>query len=173
MGKWGIHQDLRQCCKMQQKQEGENFGDRLQSTLGSCSVVFVGSDGRLNNAVAEKFATVAGYTPLKTSTIVEKASGMTTEALVREQGTDHVVVTEISILEQLGSMIRCSIGTMGDSWGATARCVPAPACLLRRFWLGRTCSTPDLGRLQSAALTAGTAQSSWHAFARSTIPAAV
>jgi hypothetical protein len=106
---------------LQSKQEGENFGDRLQSTLGSCSVVFVGNNGRLNDAVADKFAAVAGYTPLKTSKILLAASGSTVEAIEKEFGRDHVVVTEISTLEQLGSMIRCSIGTMGDSWGATAR----------------------------------------------------
>lgn len=43
-------------------------------------------------------------------------------AIEEAMGRDAVVIAEASVIEQLAVMLRCSIGTMGGGWGATARC---------------------------------------------------
>lgn len=69
--------------------------------------------------------------------LIEEASGKTLADIEAEEGRDAVVIAEASVIEQLAVMLRCSIGTMGGGWGATARHAlpPRPQQDLRpRHW---------------------------------------
>lgn len=58
--------------------------------------------------------------------LIEEASGKTMAGIEAEEGRDAVVISEASVIEQLAVMLRCSIGTMGGGWGATARYAARP-----------------------------------------------
>ena len=78
----------------------------------------------LNNAVAAEFGKVASYAPLTTSNLISEVSGITVDEMEVKEGRDFLVITEASVLEQLSTMLRCSIGTLGGGWAAAARYGP-------------------------------------------------
>lgn len=51
---------------------------------------------------------------------------MAVAELEAKEGRDAVVISEASVLEQLSDQLRCSIGTLGGGWAATARCPLLP-----------------------------------------------
>ena len=94
----------------------------MEQRLESLSVVFLGDDTTLNNAVAAKFAESVGYSFITTQSVVEKFNGLPFAEVESSEGRDVVAATEVAIVEELSTMVRCSIGTLGGGYGATARC---------------------------------------------------
>ena len=88
------------------------------------------SHAALNNAVAAEFGKVASYAPLTTSNLITEVSGITVDEMEVKEGRDFLVITEASVLEQLSTMLRCSIGTLGGGWAAAARYAHLDACPL-------------------------------------------
>jgi hypothetical protein len=96
--------------------------------------MFLG-DAELNKAVANTFATAAGYTPLDTAFIIQESIGKSIHVVEQEEGRDPVVIAEASVLEQTALQLRCSISTLGGGWGATARQVTHWSLKASYHWL--------------------------------------
>lgn len=64
---------------------------------------------------------------------MKETVGSDAKAFEAGEGRDAVVVVEVSIIEQLALMLRCSIGTLGGGWSATARCAQN-LVVLRKRW---------------------------------------
>ena len=93
----------------------------------------------LNEAASRAFGQVARYTHMPISGLIQEATGATKEELEEAEGQDAVVIVEASILEQLATQLRCSVGTLGGGWGAAARCAPLVDCCSEKISRGASC----------------------------------
>jgi len=93
----------------------------IEERLGAISVAFLGDDSELNNAVATKFAAAIGYNLLLTSGVIQQYTGQSVAEAEATEGRDFIVATEVSVIESLATMLRCSIGTLGGGYGGAAR----------------------------------------------------
>lgn len=101
----------------------------LATALAGAGLVFVGDDGSLNRAVADRAAAVLNYVPLHTEDIVLQAacasgagpSGAAPGALLEGMGEEELGAAEALVLESLSTTVRCSLSTCGGGRAATAR----------------------------------------------------
>jgi shikimate kinase len=76
----------------------------------------------LNKEAARAYAKLVGCAPMDMPSLIEVVGKKSSEAIETEDGRDRVMLLELAILEQLSSMIRCTVGCLGGGWGASARC---------------------------------------------------
>ena len=105
----------------EQRKTLKKNADVIADDLKGVSITFVGDNESANIAVAQEVAKALGYTPLSTPDLIEKITDSTREQILEEDGEAGLVIAENAVLEQLSTLIRCTIGTNGGGRGATAR----------------------------------------------------
>ena len=104
----------------------------LATALAGAGLVFVGDDGSLNRALADRAAAVLNYVPLHTEDIVLQAASASEAgssgaapgaggALLEDMGEEELGAAEALVLESLSTTVRCSLSTCGGGRAATAR----------------------------------------------------
>ena len=105
----------------EQRKTLKKNADVIADDLKGVSITFVGDNESANIAVAQEVAKALGYTPLSTPDLIEKITDSTREQILEEDGEAGLVIAENAVLEQLSTLIRCTVGTNGGGRGATAR----------------------------------------------------